>query len=83
MKTDTKSSSIFEETSKENFAKQRHTFLYIFTTVQRLGEGISSQVYRRDGSNRKTSNNENDSTPVKYLHVLRHNRTQSSCDTFS
>ena len=30
----------------------------------------------------KTSNNEHDWTPVKYLNVLHHNRTQSSCDNF-
>ena len=31
----------------------------------------------------ETSKNEHDWTPVKYLNVLRHNRTQSICNTFS
>ena len=30
-----------------------------------------------------TSNNEHDWTPIKYLNVLHHNRTQSICDNFS
>ena len=30
-----------------------------------------------------TSNNGHDWTPVKYLNVLHHNRTQSSCNNFS
>ena len=31
----------------------------------------------------KTINNKHDWTPVKYLNVLNHNRTQSSCNNFS
>ena len=80
IKSDTKSSYIFEETSKQNFTKQRHKFLYICTRVQRLGDGIFSQVYCKGGSNGKTSNNKHDWTLVKNLNVLHHNRTQSSRD---
>ena len=53
IKSDTKSSYIFEETSQLNFTKQKHNFLCICPRAQWLGEGVSSLVYCREGCNEK------------------------------
>ena len=77
------SSYIFEESLNQNFTKQRHKFVYICTRAQRLGEGISYQVYHRDGCNGKTSNNEHDWTSVTYLNVLHQTEHKAVATLFS
>ena len=75
-------SSVFFKVLKQeviNNIYQNYIPLLLFISVQTQNLFVDNGDRNCD----RTCNNEQDWTPVKYLNVLHHNRTQSSCNNFS